>query len=79
MIREEKQTTKLRIAYDASAKSTGPSLYGCLYVGGQSIMDILLRFRLQKVALVADIEKAFHMITVRPECVEVPVDRRHGV
>ena len=70
MIREEKQTTKLRIVYDASAKSTGPSLNDCLYVGpafGQSIMDILLRFRLQKVALVADIEKAFLMITVDEE------------
>ena len=70
MIREEKQTTKLRIVYDASAKSTGPSLNDCLYVGlafGQSIMDILLRFRLQKVALVADIEKAFFMITVDKE------------
>ena len=67
VIREEKQTTKLRIVYDASAKSTGPSLNDCLYVGpafGQSIMDILLRFRLQKVALVADIEKAFLMISV---------------
>lgn len=42
----------------------------CLYVGlafGQSIMDILLRFRLQKVALVANIEKAFLMITVDEE------------
>ena len=42
----------------------------CLYVGpafGQSIMDILLRFRPQKVALVADIEKAFLMISVDEE------------
>ena len=31
MIREEKQTTKLQIIYNASAKSTGPSLNDCLY------------------------------------------------
>ena len=30
MIREEKQTTKLRIVYDASAKFTGSSLNDCL-------------------------------------------------
>ena len=48
VIREDKQTTKMRIVYDASAKSTGPSLNDCLYAGptfGQNIMDILLRFR----------------------------------
>lgn len=48
VIREDKQTTKMRIVYDASAKSTGPSLNDCLYAGptfGQNILDILLRFR----------------------------------
>eukprot|EP00731_Ephydatia_muelleri_P014349 Em0008g69a len=70
VIREEKRTTKLHIVYDTSARSTGYSLNDCLYVGpvfDQYIMDIMLRFRLQKVALTADIEKAFLMITVAEE------------
>ena len=68
VVRQDKATSKLRIVYDASARSTGPSLNNCLYTGpkfGQSIFDILLRFRHQKVALVGDIEKAFLMVSVR--------------
>ena len=33
VIRQDKQTMKLRIVYDASAKSSGPSLNDCLYTG----------------------------------------------
>ena len=61
------KTMKLRVVYDASAKSTGPSLNDCLYTGpkfDQKIMDILLRFRTVKVALTADIERAFLMISI---------------
>ena len=53
--------------YDASCKSGGPSLNECLHVGlnfGQYISDIVIRFRVHKVALVGDIEKAFLMINV---------------
>ena len=67
VIRQDKQTTKLRVVYDASAKSDGPSLNDCLFTGpkfGQNIMDIILRFRTHKVALVADIEKAFLMVSM---------------
>ena len=67
VIRQDKSTTKLRIVYNASAKQDGPSLNDCLYAGpkfGQSIMDIILRFRVHKVALAADIEKAFLMVSV---------------
>ena len=45
LLREEKSTTKLRIVYDASAKTNGPVLNDCLYTGpkfGQNIMDIIL-------------------------------------
>ena len=62
VIREDKQTTKMRIVYDASAKTQEPSLNDCLYAGptfGQNILDILLQFRLFHVAVTADIEKAF--------------------
>jgi len=67
VIRKDKQTTKLRIVYDASARDKGPSLNDCLFSGpkfDQNILDILLRFRMYKVALVADVEKAFLMISV---------------
>ena len=70
VIRNDKQTTKLRIVYDASSKTNGPSLNDCLYAGpafGQSIIDIVLRFRVHKVALVADIEKAFLMVSIAEE------------
>ena len=59
VIKEDKQTSKLRIVYDASARSNEPSLNDCLYAGstfGQNIMDILLRFRIHWVAVIADIE-----------------------
>ncbi len=55
--------------YDASAKEHGPSLNSCLYTGpkfDQQIMDILMTFRTHKVALTADIEKAFLMVAMSP-------------
>ena len=53
-----------------SARSNGPSLNDCLHVcpkHNQRIFNILLRFRMKKVALVADVEKAFLMIAVEKE------------
>ena len=67
VIRSDKTTTKLRIVYDASSRSDGPSLNDCLYTGpkfDQRILNILLRFRSYRVALTADIEKAFLMISM---------------
>ena len=67
VIRQDKVTTKLRVVFNASAKQDGPSLNDCLHAGpkfGQNIMDILLRFRVHKVVLAADIEKAFLMDSV---------------
>ena len=57
----------MRIVYDASSKVNGPSLNECLHAGpkfDQKILDILLRFRIHKVAVAADIEKAFLMIAM---------------
>ena len=67
VVRRDKETSKIRIVYDASARSTGPSLNDCLYAGpkfNQKILDILLRFQLYKIPLTADIEKAFLMISI---------------
>ena len=65
VVREDKQTTKVRILYDASAKSTRPSLNDCLHAGLSlisDISDVLMRFRYHQIALAADIEKAFLMV-----------------
>eukprot|EP00112_Aurelia_sp_Birch-Aquarium-sp1_P017158 Seg3959.1 transcript_id=Seg3959.1/GoldUCD/mRNA.D3Y31 product="ATP-dependent DNA helicase tlh1" protein_id=Seg3959.1/GoldUCD/D3Y31 len=71
VIREDKETTKVRVVFDASAKTPeGPSLNECMHAGPSllpNLMDILLRFRLNKVGLISDIEKAFLNISVSPE------------
>ena len=67
VVRRDKDTTKLRVVYDASSKVNGPLLNDCLHAGpkfDQRILDILLRFRVHKVAVAADIERAFLMIVI---------------
>ena len=64
VVREDKETTKLRLVYDASAKTpkNGPSLNDHIHAGPCLLNDLtgmLLRFRLPKIAIVSDIEKAF--------------------
>ena len=66
-----KSTTKLRIVYDASAKAkqSDRSLNENLYRGPVMLHDlcgILMRFRLHKIAMVSDIEKAFLQIGIQP-------------
>ncbi|XP_028415550.1 uncharacterized protein LOC114538622 [Dendronephthya gigantea] len=70
VVREDKNTTKVRVVYDASAKSPETSLNDCLHTGpslNTLIFDILVRFRAYKVAMIADIEKAFLNISISPE------------
>lgn len=71
VVRKDAVTTKLRIVYDASCKAdNGVSLNDCLHVGpslSPLLFDILLRFRTFRVALVADIEKAFLNVEVEQE------------
>ncbi|XP_044164876.1 uncharacterized protein LOC122948842 [Acropora millepora] len=69
VIRNDALTTKLRVAFDASArvKPGCLSLNDCTYTGpplAAGIADILMRFRAHKVGLVADIEKAFLNVEV---------------
>ena len=70
VVRHDKDTTKLRVVYDASARNHGPSLNDCLYAGPPLtplIFNILTRFRVHPVAVTADIEKAFLNIAISPE------------
>ena len=71
VIRKDKQTTKVRVVFDASCKQGGgPSLNDCLHAGPpliENIADILIRFRTHKMALIGDIEKAFHMISINED------------
>ena len=69
VIRRERSTTKVRVVYDGSAKCSGSnlSLNDCLQTGPNLILklfDVLARFRLHRVALTADIEKAFLMVGI---------------
>ena len=68
VIKDEKSSTKLRVVFDASAKSCGnPSLNEILYKGpclNPQLYDLLLKFRIYPIAMVADIEKAYLQILV---------------
>ncbi|GFT02786.1 DUF1758 domain-containing protein [Trichonephila clavipes] len=71
VIKLDSATTKIRPVFDASAREKGkPSLNECLYKGVnliELIPDILDRFRIYPVGIVADIEKAFLMLSVAPK------------
>ena len=72
MIKSDRETTKTRIVFDVSARSdkNKPSLNDILYSGPcllPLIEDILLRLRLGRIAVNADIQQAFLQISVN-EC-----------
>ena len=70
VIREEKETTKVRVVFDGSAKSKGPILNECVYKGpslNPLLFDILLRFRVSNIGLSADIEAAYLQISISLE------------
>lgn len=64
--KQASSTTKIRAVFDASAKSsTGISLNNLLLVGPTihpPLVDVLLRFRLHRVALTADVSKMYRNI-----------------
>ena len=70
VIRADSSTTKLRVVFDASAKSNnGNSLNDNLLVGPQvqsDLFSILLRFRQFPIALKSDCEKMYRQVLVRP-------------
>lgn len=71
VIREGSLTTKLRVVFDASSKSSsGYSLNDISLKGFQvqpDLFDILCRFRVGKYAVTIDIEKMYRQIDINPE------------
>ncbi|XP_062711250.1 uncharacterized protein LOC134289447 [Aedes albopictus] len=71
VIKESSTTTKVRVVFDASCKtSTGVSLNDALYAGPvvqQDLRSIVLRSRIRQVMVVADVEKMFRQIWTNSE------------
>ena len=68
IVKEDKETTKFRVVYDAS--SGKPSLNDCLEKGENLVplmFDVLMRCRAYKVALIGDIKEAFLNVGVKEE------------
>ncbi|XP_055941638.1 uncharacterized protein LOC129971686 [Argiope bruennichi] len=71
VVRERKDSTKVRIVFDASSKGKGTlSLNDCLESRpnlNPDLLEILLRFRLNKTAFSADIQRAFLEVGIAEE------------
>ncbi|XP_062542246.1 uncharacterized protein LOC134210216 [Armigeres subalbatus] len=70
VLKPDSTTTKLRVVFDASCRtSSGISLNDALMVGPvvqDMIVDIALRFRTHRFALVGDVAKMYRMILLNP-------------
>ena len=70
VIRPDKETTKTRIVFDASAKCNGVSLNDVIHQGPklqQDLFDVLLHFRRYQVAVVCDIAEMYLRIGIGTE------------
>ena len=67
VIREDRETTKVRIVFDSAARCKGVSLNDVMLTGPKlqrDVLEILLRFRLRPVAPVADIQEMFCQVVL---------------
>ncbi|GFY20524.1 integrase catalytic domain-containing protein [Trichonephila clavipes] len=71
VFRQESLTTKMRIVFDASSHEDGqPSLNDCIWSGenlNPNVFHLIISFRLNTIAITADIERAFLEISLRDE------------
>ncbi|XP_055623180.1 uncharacterized protein LOC129766628 [Toxorhynchites rutilus septentrionalis] len=77
VLKEASTTTKVRVVFDGSAKtSTGHSLNDALQVGPivqDELLTLILRFRKYPIALVADIAKMYRQVMLHPK--DTPLQR----
>ncbi|XP_062556706.1 uncharacterized protein LOC134221530 [Armigeres subalbatus] len=70
VFKETSSTTKVRVVFDGSAKtSTGSSLNDSLLTGPviqDDLLDLMIRFRKHTVALVADVAKMYRQVRIHP-------------
>lgn len=70
VIRESSTTTKLRVVFDASAKTTSGSSWNVALMVGATIQDgifqSIMRFRIHAVVLTGDIEKMYREFLIHP-------------
>ncbi|XP_062704021.1 uncharacterized protein LOC134286428 [Aedes albopictus] len=67
VLKPSSSTTRLRVVFDASARTTGPSLNEVLMTGPtvqDDLFSIILRFRKHRYAVTADISKMYRRIRV---------------
>ena len=71
--KESSTTTKLKVIFDASARTTSGALLNNQFLVGSTVhpplIDVLIRFQCQKIALTADINKIYREIIL-------PTDQR---
>ena len=70
VVREDKETTKVRIVFDSAAKCRGVSLNDQMDAGPKlqrDIFDILVKFRHGLVALMGDIKEMFSQVLLEPK------------
>ncbi|XP_058448668.1 uncharacterized protein LOC131428639 [Malaya genurostris] len=71
VLKESSTTTKCRVVFDASAKTTSSKSLNDVLMSGpvlqDSLIDILLRFRFPVIALTGDIQQMYRMVQVATE------------
>ena len=77
VVREQAESTKLRVVFDASARedSRSPSLNDCLETGPslQNLLwNVVVRNRMKPIALAGDIKKAFLQVRIQEQDKDAP-------
>ena len=70
MVSPEKAATKVRVVFDGSAQQNGKSLNSESLPGPKlqsDIVNVLVKFRKEPVALAGDVSQMYHQIRIRPE------------